>query len=179
MLGSLSACYVSVDWTLWLLTSLCLRWSYTDDTISDADHRHSSRCFTPGTSPFWIYADMCANMRMHNNRCNVLTRLHLDKMVAILVDDIFNCIFVNENDRNPTKISLKYVPRSPIDNKPALVQVTAWRWTGKPLPGPMMTQFIDDTCHFYSDVCTRCDWWLEFEYTINKNDVEHRNTTTV
>ena len=65
-------------------------------------------------------------------------------MAAISADDIFNCIFLNENDRIPTQISLKYVPRSPIDNKPALVQVMAWHRTGyKPLPGPMMTQFID------------------------------------
>ena len=65
-------------------------------------------------------------------------------MAAILADDIFNCIFLNENDRIPIQISLKYVPRSSIHNKPALGQVMAWRWTGnKPLPEPMMTQFID------------------------------------
>ena len=65
-------------------------------------------------------------------------------MAAILADDIFDCIFLNENDRFPIQISLKYVPRSPIDNKPALIQVMAWRRTGdKPLPEPMMTQFID------------------------------------
>ena len=65
-------------------------------------------------------------------------------MAEILADDIFNCIFLNENDRIPIQISLRYVPRSPIDNKSALVQVMAWRRTGeKPLPEPMMTQFID------------------------------------
>ena len=42
-------------------------------------------------------------------------------MAAILADDIFNCIFLNENDRIPIHISLKYIPRSPIDNKPAFV----------------------------------------------------------
>ena len=36
-------------------------------------------------------------------------------------DDIFNCILLNENDRIPIQISLKYVPRSPIENEPALV----------------------------------------------------------
>ena len=65
-------------------------------------------------------------------------------MAVILADDIFNCIFLNENDKIPIQISLKYVPRSPIDNKTTLVQVMAWRRTDdKPLPGPMMTQFID------------------------------------
>ena len=68
----------------------------------------------------------------------------LDKMVAILADDNFYCIFLNGNVRIPNKISLKYVPRSPVDNREALVQLMAWCWTGdKPLPGPMMTQFID------------------------------------
>ena len=65
-------------------------------------------------------------------------------MVTILADDIFNYIFFNENGRIPIQNSLKYVLRSPIDNKSSLVQVMAWRRTGdKTLPGPMMTQFID------------------------------------
>ena len=65
-------------------------------------------------------------------------------MAAILADDIFNCIFLNENDRIPIHISLKYVLMSPVDNKPALIQVMAWRRTGdKPLPGSMKVQFID------------------------------------
>ena len=73
-----------------------------------------------------------------------LTHLPLDKMAAMLADYIFKCIFLNENDRIRIQISMKYVPRSPIDNKTALVQVMAWRRTGdKPLPWPMMTQFID------------------------------------
>ena len=38
-------------------------------------------------------------------------------MAVNLADDIFNCIFLNENDRIPIQISLKYVTRIPIDNK--------------------------------------------------------------
>ena len=65
-------------------------------------------------------------------------------MADILADDIFNCIFLNENNRIPIQIPLKYIPRSPIDNKSALAQIMAWRRTGdKPLPEPTMTQFID------------------------------------
>ena len=65
-------------------------------------------------------------------------------MAAILADDISNCFFLNENDIFQIQISLKYVPSSPVDNKPALNQVMAWRRIGdKPLPGPMMmAQFI-------------------------------------
>ena len=36
-------------------------------------------------------------------------------------DDIFNCIFLNENVLIPIKISLKFVPNGPINNIPALV----------------------------------------------------------
>ena len=64
-------------------------------------------------------------------------------MAVVLADDIFKCI-LNENDRLPIQISLEFVPRSPIDHRPALVQVMAWRWIGdKQWPELMMTQFID------------------------------------
>ena len=68
----------------------------------------------------------------------------LDKMATIVADDIFKCIFVNEKDKSLIQISLKLVPRGPIDNKPALVQIMVWRRTSdKPLPEPMMAQFTD------------------------------------
>ena len=73
-----------------------------------------------------------------------LTHLSLDKMSAILADDIFKCIFLNENYGIPIRISLKFVPMSLIDNKEALVQVMAWRRTGdKPWPEPMLSQIRD------------------------------------
>ena len=41
-------------------------------------------------------------------------------------------------------ISLKFVPKGPIDNKSALVQVMAWRRKGdKSLLGPMLAEFTD------------------------------------
>ena len=65
-------------------------------------------------------------------------------MAAILADDIFKNIFLNENDRILIQISLKFVPRRAIDNKPALVLVMAWCRIGdKPLPEPKMTQITD------------------------------------
>ena len=50
-----------------------------------------------------------------------LTHLPLDKMAAILADDIFKCTLVNENYRILIPTSLKFVPDGPIDNYPALV----------------------------------------------------------
>ena len=65
-------------------------------------------------------------------------------MVAILSHDNFKCIFLIENDSIPIWISLKFVPRIPVDSKPVLVQTMAWHRTDdKPLPKPMLTMFTD------------------------------------
>ena len=64
-------------------------------------------------------------------------------MAATLTDNIFKCIFLNENIRNTIQILVKFIHKSPIDDKPALVQVMAWHQTGdKPLHEPMI-QFTD------------------------------------
>ena len=60
-------------------------------------------------------------------------------MATILADGIFKCIFMNEKLSILIPISLKFVPKGPIDNKSALVQAMVWRQTGaKPLPVPML-----------------------------------------
>ena len=65
-------------------------------------------------------------------------------MATVLADNIFKCIFLNENERITIQISLKFVPMSPVDNTPALIQVMAWRRPGdKPLSEPMLTRFTD------------------------------------
>ena len=51
-------------------------------------------------------------------------------MATNLADSIFKCIFINEKFCISIQISLKFVPRGPVDNRPALVQVMAWRQTG-------------------------------------------------
>ena len=75
-----------------------------------------------------------------------LTLIHLllDKMAAIVTDDILNAFSWMKNDRIPLQTSLKFVHRSLICKKAALVQVKAWRWIGdNPLPEPVMDQFTD------------------------------------
>ena len=53
------------------------------------------------------------------------------------MDAIFKCIFVNEDVWIPINISLKFVPKGPINNIPALVQIMAWLRPGhKPLFEP-------------------------------------------
>ena len=62
-------------------------------------------------------------------------------------DDTLKPIFLNENVRISIKISLKFVPKGPINNIPALVQIMAWRRPGnKPLSEPMMVSFPTHIC---------------------------------
>ena len=42
------------------------------------------------------------------------------------------------------RISRKFLPKDPTDNKKGSIQVMAWHRTGdKPLPEPMLTQLSD------------------------------------
>ena len=62
-------------------------------------------------------------------------------------DDIFKCIFLNENVWISIKIYLKFVPKGQINNIPALVQIMAWCQPGnKPLSEPMMFSLLMHIC---------------------------------
>ena len=62
-------------------------------------------------------------------------------------DDTFKYIFLNENVIILAKVSLKFVPKGPINNIPALVQIMAWRRLGdKPLSEPMMVRLPTHIC---------------------------------
>ena len=62
-------------------------------------------------------------------------------------DDIFKCIFLNENEWIPIKISLKLVPKCQINNIPSLFQIMAWRRPGdKPLSEAMMVSLLTHIC---------------------------------
>ena len=62
-------------------------------------------------------------------------------------DAIFKCIFLNENVWISIKISLKFVPKGPINNIPALVQIMAWcRPSDKLLSEAMMVNLATHLC---------------------------------
>ena len=68
-------------------------------------------------------------------------------------DDILKCIFLNENILIAIEISLKFVPKGPINNIPALVLIMAWRRPGdKPLSEPRMISLPTHIC------ATRPQW---------------------
>ena len=63
-------------------------------------------------------------------------------------DDIFECLFLNEIVSILTTISMKFVPKGPNNNIPALVLIMAWRRQGdKPLSEPLMVRSLTDIRH--------------------------------
>ena len=90
-------------------------------------------------------------------------------------DDMFKCIFLNENVWIPIEISLKFVPKGTINNNPSLFQIMAWRRPGdKPLSEPMMARLLTHIC------VTRPQWvnrlltsgllyWLLVCYFVSNN----------
>ena len=71
-------------------------------------------------------------------------------------DDTVKRTFVNENVRILIEISLKFVPKGPINNIPASVQIMAWRRPGdKSLSEPMMVCLPTHIC------VTRPQWVKE------------------
>ena len=72
-------------------------------------------------------------------------------------DDRFKCIFLNENVWILIKVLLKFVPKGPINNILALVQIMAWCRPGdKPLSEPMMVNLLTYKC------VTRPQWVNSF-----------------
>ena len=80
---------------------------------------------------------------MHNE----INTLSPRQNVRHFADDIFKCIFLNENVLIPIKISLKSIPKGPINNIQSLVQIMVWRRPGaKPLSEPMMVSLLKHIC---------------------------------
>ena len=76
-------------------------------------------------------------------------------------DVTFKRIFLNENVRILIKISLKFVPKGPINNIPALVQIMAWRRPGdKPLSEPMMDNLP-------THICVTRPQWVKTDLKLN------------
>ena len=72
-------------------------------------------------------------------------------------DDIFKCIFENENEWISPRISLKFVSKVRINNIPALVQIMAWRRPGdKPLSEPMMVSWPTHICVTWPQWVNQC-----------------------
>ena len=91
-----------------------------------------------------LYSDQGNFMKQLIHTVNTL---RLRKNGRHFADDIFKCIFLNENVWIPIEISLKSVPKDLINNFPALVQIMAWHRPGdKPLSKSMMVNLLMYVC---------------------------------
>ena len=76
--------------------------------------------------PINSYSNGCIDTIILNTLRPRRNRLHF-------ADDSFKCIFLNENVLISINISLKFIPKGPINNIPELVQIMAWRRPGDKL----------------------------------------------
>ena len=110
------------------------RQDQTEDTVRRTQSVAMSLLCRPNHLRYFISASFLNTFRPRQNGRH-------------FADDIFKCIFLNENVWIPIKISRKFVPKGPINNIPALVQIMAWRRPGdKPLSEPMMVSLPTHIC---------------------------------
>ena len=89
-------------------------------------------------------------------------------------DNIFRCIFLNENVWISLKISLKFVPKVRINNIPALAPIMGWCQPGdKPLSEPIMVSFLTHICITWPQrvtwTSTNLLWSRSFWPNLNKH----------
>ena len=92
------------------------------------------------------------NLITHSISCIFISLTHLIALATRqnchhFTDNIFKCIFLNENVQKFANISWKFVTKVRMYNIPALVQIMAWRRPGdKPLSEPMMVSLLTHIC---------------------------------
>ena len=71
-------------------------------------------------------------------------------------------LFLNENILTSTDISLKFIPKGPINNIPALVQTMTFRMVGtKPLSEPLMIILL-------THICVTQPQWINIIFRVKK-----------
>ena len=140
------------------------QWVNTDKLRKLAVNRLCVCSSSLGTTPYNIsrsshyWSDIGTN--------NYLNLLRPSQNGRHFADDIFKCIFLDENVWIRIKISLKFITKGPINNIPALVQIMAWRRPGdKPLSEPMMASLQTHIC-VVRPQWVKCGqifgWWWSF-----------------
>ena len=117
------------DWTLWTtLSEIWIRMLHF--SLKEMDLKMSSEKCTPLWQPlcmWWNIEGICWVVLSLSNLVSVLAiPFFLNSSPpgqngCHFADDIFRCIFLNENFCILFKISLKFVPKGPIDNISTLV----------------------------------------------------------
>ena len=120
----------------------------------------------------WTIIDWCNGLlpNQNLNQCWIIVNsLRPRQNGRHFADDTFKRLFQNENVWISIKISLKFVPKAPINNIPSLVQIMAWRRPGgKPLSEPMMVSLP-------THICVTLPQWVKwalgngFQWNLNQN----------
>ena len=110
-----------------------------------------------GLSPQWTLLSLLSTCPIfYSSLCQSCNTLRPRQNGRHFPDNIFKCIFLNESIWIAIEISLKFVPKGPINNIPALVQIMAWHRPGdKPLSEPMLVCLLTHIC------VTRPQWVKE------------------
>ena len=122
--------------------------------------------FLTSQTRFWISIDMKSYkmlsviLAISKNGCDIMwynilpwcpyqiNTLRPRQNGRYFADDTFKRIFLKENIRISTKLSLNFLPKSPVDNIPSLFQIMAWRRPGdKPLSEAMMVSLLTHMCN--------------------------------
>ena len=110
----------------------------------------------------WYLQGVIIGCIYHDNCSQISNTLRPKQNGCHFPDNIFKCIFLNESIWISIEISLKFVPKGPINNIPALVQIMAWCRTGdKPLSETMLVCLLIHIC------LTRPHWGLVIHVSIN------------
>ena len=95
-----------------------------------------------------------------------LNTLRLRQNGRHFADNLFKCLFLNDNVRIFNTISLKFVPKGLVKNIPALVQIMAWHWPGnKPLSEPMMVNLL-------THICATWPQWVKRQRAFSVNTIQ-------
>ena len=110
----------------------------------------------------WSINYICYNCThaLHNRVRGISTHWGRDKMAAIFQTAFSNTFPWKWKCMN-FEISLKFVPKGPINNIPAMVETMAWRRSGdKPLSEPMMVSLLAHKCFTRSQWVKNTAMWL-------------------
>ena len=98
-------------------------------------------------------------------------------------DDIYKSMILNGNCRILILNSLKYAHKGPVNNKPALVQIRAWRPPGdKPLSEPMVNSFSGVYKHHSGSIIKQALYiscFSPFQSSFNSNLLRSSLRTTL
>ena len=137
-------------------------WAYAIEAkcLTCAPAKYVIGCIDNCSAPVHCKVSICTSMLLF------LNTLRPRQNGRHFADDLFKGIFLKENMWIPIKFSRQFVPKGPVNNIPALVQIMAWRHPGdKPLSEPMIVSLPTHIC------VTRPQWviWTSFVNHFRRN----------